>query len=84
MSLRQAGFCRKIVGCSRSDEHLQRAVELGIIDEFTLDPVEAVADMVTESMMNPRYIFCCEMSENSSDFSTEMTKPAFRKTSLVI
>lgn len=44
MSLRQAGFCRKIVGCSRSDEHLQRAVELGIIDEFTLDPVEAVAD----------------------------------------
>ena len=40
----QSGGCEKIVGCSRSEEHLQRAVELGVIDEFTLDPVEAVAD----------------------------------------
>ena len=48
MALRRSGGCEKIVGCSRSKEKLQRAVELGVIDEFTLDPVEAVAgaDMV--------------------------------------
>lgn len=48
MALRRANACEKIVGCSRSQEHLQRAVELGVIDEYTLDPAEAVAnaDMV--------------------------------------
>ena len=51
MALRRSGGCEKIVGCSRSKEKLQRAVELGVIDEFTLDPVEAVAgaDMVPVS-----------------------------------
>ena len=48
MALRRAGGCEKIVGCSRSADHLKRAVELGVIDEFTLDPAQAVAgaDMV--------------------------------------
>lgn len=48
MALRRSGGCETIVGCSRNKKHLQRAVELGVIDEFTLDPIEAVAgaDMV--------------------------------------
>lgn len=48
LALRQAGYCQNIVGCSRNAEHLQKAVELGVIDRFTLDPQEAVrdADMV--------------------------------------
>lgn len=47
-ALRGAGFCETVVGCSRSAEHLQRAVDLGVIDRYTLDPVEAVsgADMI--------------------------------------
>ncbi len=47
-SLRKAGYCETITGCSRSAEHLQRAVDLGVIDEFILDPKEAVkgADMI--------------------------------------
>ena len=44
MALRQANACNKIVGCSRSAEHLQRAIDLNVIDEFTLDPIEAVQD----------------------------------------
>lgn len=44
MALRKSNACEKIVGCSRSAQHLQRAVQLGVIDEFTLDPVEAVTD----------------------------------------
>ena len=43
LALRKAGTCEKIVGCSRSLDHLQKAKNLGAIDEFTLDPKQAVA-----------------------------------------
>ncbi|GAA0399757.1 hypothetical protein GCM10009133_05710 [Cocleimonas flava] len=48
LSLKKASYCEQIVGCSRSEAHLQRAVELGVIDDYTLDPVAAVegADIV--------------------------------------
>ena len=48
LALRKVGYCEKIVGCSRNAEHLQRAVDLDVIDSYTLDPKEAVqgADMV--------------------------------------
>ena len=48
LALRQAGYCETIVGCSRNAAHLQQAVDLGVIDSFTLDPQAAVrdADMV--------------------------------------
>jgi len=48
LALRQAHYCQQIVGCSRNAEHLQKAVDLGVIDSFTLDPQDAVhdADMV--------------------------------------
>lgn len=48
MALRKAGYCERIVGCSRSADNLQTAVDLGVIDDFTLDPVAAVqgADMI--------------------------------------
>ena len=48
LALRQANYCQTIVGCSRNAEHLQTAVDLGVIDGFTTDPQAAVqeADMV--------------------------------------
>jgi len=48
MALKKAGYCKEVVGCSRSAEHLQRAVDLGVIDGYSLDPAEAVkgADMI--------------------------------------
>ena len=48
LALRKAGYCENIVGCSRDEKHLQRAVDLGVIDSYTLDPIEAVkgADMI--------------------------------------
>ena len=47
-ALRAADYCREVVGCSRNPEHLQQAVELGVIDRFETDPARAVegADMV--------------------------------------
>lgn len=48
LALRSAGYCHQVVGCSRNAGHLQRAVELGVIDSYSLDPQEAVrgADMI--------------------------------------
>ena len=48
LALKKAGYCEQVVGCSRSAEHLERAVDLGAIDRYSLDPKEAVkgADMI--------------------------------------
>jgi prephenate dehydrogenase len=48
LALKKAGYCQQVVGCSRRAEHLQKAVDLGVIDRYTLDPIEAVkgADMI--------------------------------------
>lgn len=47
-ALRLAGACQDVVGCGRRVEHLQEALDLGVIDRFETDPARAVqdADMV--------------------------------------
>ena len=47
-ALREAGGCQEIVGSSRDAGHLQRAVDLGVIDRYELNLARAVdgADMV--------------------------------------
>lgn len=47
-ALKQANYCREVVGCSRNKAHLQKALALGVIDRFSTDIGEAVkgADMV--------------------------------------
>jgi len=47
-ALRAAGYCREIVGSGRSAQHLQQALQLGVIDRYDTDPAQAVAgaDMV--------------------------------------
>jgi prephenate dehydrogenase len=51
-ALRAAGHAGEIVGSSRNRAHLQRAVDLGVIDRFDTDPASAVrgADMVFVSV----------------------------------
>jgi len=51
-ALRAAGFVEEIVGASRNAQHLQKAVDLGVIDRFDTDPGKAVrdADMVFVSV----------------------------------
>ncbi|PID45233.1 MAG: prephenate dehydrogenase [Proteobacteria bacterium] len=48
LALKKANYCEHIVGCSRCAEGLEKAIELGVIDSYTLDPAEAVkeADMI--------------------------------------
>lgn len=47
-ALRAAGAVGEVVGSSRREAHLRRALELGVVDRFHLDPGEAArgADMV--------------------------------------
>lgn len=47
-ALRQAGACQDVVGCGRRVEHLQEALDLGVIDRYETDAARAVqdADMV--------------------------------------
>lgn len=47
-ALRAAGQVRRVVGCGRERGNLDRALQLGVIDEATADPAAAVAgaDMV--------------------------------------
>ncbi|HHJ14891.1 MAG TPA: prephenate dehydrogenase/arogenate dehydrogenase family protein [Gammaproteobacteria bacterium] len=51
-ALREAGAVKEIVGSSRRETHLGRAVELGVIDRFDTDAARAVegADMVFVSV----------------------------------
>lgn len=39
-----SAFCSRITGCSRDERHLQRAVELGVIDDYSMDPWAAASD----------------------------------------
>ncbi|THB68598.1 MAG: prephenate dehydrogenase/arogenate dehydrogenase family protein [Gammaproteobacteria bacterium] len=43
-ALRFAGGCERITGSGRSEANLQRAVELGVIDDYSTDITEAVAE----------------------------------------
>ena len=44
LALKKANAVQQIVGCSRDKAHLQQAVDLGVIDEFELDPELAAKD----------------------------------------
>lgn len=42
LALKEAGACERITGCGRNEDNLKRAVELGVIDDYQLDPAQAV------------------------------------------
>ncbi len=44
LALRNAGLVKQIVGLGRSQENMQRALELGVIDEIAIAPATALAE----------------------------------------
>ncbi|MFW2372854.1 MAG: prephenate dehydrogenase [Gammaproteobacteria bacterium] len=44
LALKKAGYCKQVVGAGRNEQHLSHAKDLGILDEYTLDYAQAVAD----------------------------------------
>lgn len=43
-ALRRARACRTVIGCGRDKKHLQKAVDLKVINEYSLDVARAVKD----------------------------------------
>src|SRR5210317_768 len=44
LALKEQSVVQRITGCGRSEENLNKAIGLGVIDDFNTDPVEAVKD----------------------------------------
>ena len=44
LALKEAGAVGEVVGCGRGKPNLEKAIELGVVDRYTRDPVEAVKD----------------------------------------
>jgi prephenate dehydrogenase len=44
LAIRQAGFCREVIGAGRTEETLIKAVELGVIDRYDTNIANAVQD----------------------------------------
>lgn len=44
LALKQAGFCRRVIGAGRTEATLKKAVELGVIDHYEMDYAVAVKD----------------------------------------
>jgi len=44
LALKEAGAVGEVVGCGRGKPNLEKALELGVIDRYTRDPLEAVKD----------------------------------------
>ena len=52
-ALKSAALCRVITGCGRSEASLRRALELGVIDRYSLDVREAVRDADLVALATP-------------------------------
>lgn len=44
LALKQAGVVGEVIGCGRGKPNLEKALELGVVDRYTRNPIEAVAD----------------------------------------
>ena len=68
-ALREQGFAKRLIGCGYRDVSLKRGVELGVIDEFTLDLDEAFELLVTSGrdLLHAMRILVPEAWENDPD-----------------
>lgn len=44
LALKEAGAVGEVIGCGRGKPNLEKALELGVVDRYSRDPVEAVKD----------------------------------------
>jgi len=62
-AMRRAGICQTITGTGRSAAHLERAVELGVIDSYSLDLADAARDAGLIVLATPVGATCTIMSD---------------------
>ena len=63
LALKNAGFCTEIVGAGRSRDNLDKAVELGVIDRYSTNLKEAVADADLVFLAVPMGVMASVMNE---------------------
>lgn len=85
LALKKEAYCKTIIGCSRDEKHLQRAEELGVIDSYTLDPIEAVkdADMVLLAVPMRAIPIILEKISKHIDDNTVITDAGSAKGSVI-
>ncbi|NOQ41840.1 MAG: prephenate dehydrogenase/arogenate dehydrogenase family protein, partial [Desulfuromusa sp.] len=44
LALKEAGAVGEVIGCGRGKPNLEKAIELGVIDKYVREPLEAVKD----------------------------------------
>ena len=52
-AMKRAGLCATVTGCGRGEASLRKALELGVIDRYSLDAGEAVADADLVALATP-------------------------------
>ena len=57
LALKEAGVVGEVIGCGRGRPNLEKALELGIVDRFTRDPLEAVRDADVVFLATPLKTF---------------------------
>ncbi len=85
LALRRANHVKEIVGTSRRRDHLQTAVDLGVIDRFDLDARQAVdgADVVVLAVPLGVMQTLCEHIKPAFRTHTVLTDVGSSKTSVV-
>lgn len=85
LALKRVGYVEEIVGTSRREEHLRKAVELGVIDRYELDAATAAenSDMVVLSVpLGAMQAVCKQIREVLSEH-TVLTDVGSSKASVV-
>ena len=44
LALKKSGYVGRVTGCGRDSRNLQKGIDLGVLDDYSLSPAEAVAD----------------------------------------
>ena len=85
LALRRANHVKEIIGTSRRRDHLQTAVDLGVIDRFDLDTQQAVdgADVVVLAVPLGVMQTLCEQIKPAVDAQTVLTDVGSSKASVV-
>jgi prephenate dehydrogenase len=63
LALRKANFCQTIVGCGPDQAHLERAVELNVIDRYETDPTKAIVNSEILVLASPVGTFSTILSD---------------------
>ncbi|MCG8324961.1 MAG: prephenate dehydrogenase/arogenate dehydrogenase family protein [Thiotrichales bacterium] len=84
-ALKQKNWCQHVSGCSRNAANLEKAVALGVIDDYSTDPASAVQDADVVLLASPvsTYAAILEQIEPALNAAAVITDAGSTKGSVV-